>query len=435
MRSAQRQSTSERLQEHGGILKHATGFAVFLHVARSGLVISFAMLALALLLRSASFLVVGLAAISYTLVLCGMVTVQYEHATVTSSLRHSVATVRQPNMITWTAVTYTVMNPVLLTIEPLLPPYVVQRHRRVGDGSVTVFFDTTRKGIYAVGGARVILQDPLRVFRIQYVVAPGLSLTVVPRPVSLASMHIALTSPIDGQRVRYAPNVDTSQLTGTHAYDGEPMNRIHWKMTAHTGQVVVKDFTPSASQTAVVVVNYAVNGETSFALETLDDTLSTAATSILHYVHDRKLPFAVAALGSHTAWTGPGHDRTHLLECLAALASAQVVRSDNRSVVQDWLDRNMRTIPARSQLIILAHEMSETEVVHLLRQREHFVRIMIILFPEGTFRLPSEHRAPYYLRDTDRLLRLRSLQHVLQQNGIELTIVGLNDALSALATA
>ncbi|MHB8070642.1 MAG: DUF58 domain-containing protein [Candidatus Cryosericum sp.] len=433
MESARGQQMGKQLKGHGSIRQHAAGFTVFLRVARSGLLISCAMLTIALLLRSASFLIVGLAAVSYTVLLCAMVTLEYGHLVITSSLRHNVATVRQPNMLTWTAPARGTASPVVLSIEPLLPPYVIQRHRIAGDDSVTVFFDATRKGIYFVGEARITLQDPLHIFRIYHSMPPDLSLTIVPRPVSLSAMHIALTSPIDGQRVRYAPNVDTSQLTGTHPYDGEPMNRIHWKMTAHTGTVVVKDFTPSASQTAIVLVDYTVGSDTSFALETLDDTLSTAAASILYYIHDHKLPFAVAAVGSHTDWTGPGHDRTHLLECLTALASAHVVKSDSRNAIQDWLNRNMRTIPAQSQLIVLAHEMCEAEVVHLLQQREHFARIMIILFPEGTFRLPSEHRAPYYLRDTDQLLRLRSLQRVLRQNGIELTIVGLNDALSVLS--
>jgi uncharacterized protein (DUF58 family) len=435
MESTRGRQATEQPKGHSSTQHSAPGFAVFLRVARSGLLISFVMLAVALLLRSASFLIVGLAAIFYTVLLCGMLTAQYGRLAVTSSLRHNVVAVRQPNMLTWTALAHNVTSPVLLSIEPLFPAYVVQRHRKVRDDNITVFFDATRKGMYSVGGARVTLQDPLRVFRIQRTVTPELSLTVVPRPVSLPALHISLTSPIDGQRVHYAPNVDTSQLTGTHPYDGEPMNRIHWKMTAHTGSLVVKDFTPSASQTAVLLVDYTVGNDTSFALETLDDTLSTAAASILYYVHDRRLPFALATIGSHTDWTGPGRDRTHLLECLTAIACAQAVKSDSASAVLDWLNRNMRAIPAQSQLIVLAHEMSEAEVVHLLRQREHFARITIVLFPEGTFLLPGEHRAPYYLRDTEQLLRLRSLRQVLRQNGIELTIIGLNDTLAALSTS
>ena len=417
-----------------GTAERPSGFRVFFRTAGAGLLVSLLMLVVALLLRSASFLVVGLAALSYTVVLCGILTAQYQRLTVTSILRHSVATVRQPNMLTCTATGYRVAGPLLLSVEPLLPPYVIWRHSRQGDDSATVFFDATRKGQYAVGSARVSLQDPLRIFRIQHTAPSQMTLIVVPRPISLATMHIALTSPLDGQRVRYAPNVDTSQLTGTHPYDGEPINRIHWKMSAHTGTLVVKDFTPSASQTIILLVNYTVRRDTGFTLETLDDTLSTTAASILHYVHDRRLPFGLVAIGSHTDWTGTGHDRMHLLSCLTAVARAQAVQTEDVGIVLDWLNQNARVIPAQSQLVLLAHEMDETEVVHLLKQREHFARITIVLFPEGTFLLPGEHHAPYYLKDTSRLLRLRSLQRMLRENGIELTIVGLNDPLTTLAT-
>ncbi|MFA4931303.1 MAG: DUF58 domain-containing protein [Caldisericia bacterium] len=412
----------------------STDFHVFFRTAGAGLLVSLFMLVVALLLRSASFLIVGLAALSYTVILCGMLTALHQRLTVTSVLRHSVATVRQPNMLTCTASGYRIASPLLLSVEPLLPPYVIQRHSRHGDDCTTVFFDTTRKGQYAVGSARISLQDPLRIFRIQRTVPSQLTLTVVPRPISLAAMHIALTSPLDGQRVRYAPNVDTSQLTGTHPYDGEPMNRIHWKMSAHTGTLVVKDFTPSASQTIILLVNYTVHRDTGFTLEALDDTLSITAASILQYVHDRKLPFGLVAIGPHTDWTGPGRDRTHLLSCLTTIARARAVQIEDTGIVLDWLNQNARVIPAQSQLVLLAHEMDEMEIVHLLKRREHFARITIILFPEGTFLLPGEHQAPYFLKDTSRLLRLRSLQRVLRANGIELTIVGLNDPITTLAT-
>jgi uncharacterized protein (DUF58 family) len=413
---------------------HSSGLHVFFGTAGAGLIVSLVMLVIALLLRSASFLIVGLAALSYTVTLCGMLTAQYQRLTVTSVLRHSVATVRQPNLMTCTATGYRIAGPLLLSVEPLLPPYVIQRHSRQGDDSMTVFFDATRKGQYPMGSARVVLQDPLRIFRIQSTVPSRLTLTVVPRPISLATMHIALTSPLDGQQVRYAPNVDTSQLRGTHPYDGEPMNRIHWKMSAHTGTLVVKDFTPSASQTVILLVNYTVHRDTGFTLEALDDTLSTAAASILQHVHDHNLPFGLVAIGSHTEWAGTGRDRTHLLSCLTTIARARAVQTEDTGIVLDWLNRNTRVIPAQSQLVLLAHEMDETEIVHLLKQREHFARITIILFPEGTFLLPGEHQAPYFLKDTSRLLRLRSLQRVLRANGIELTIVGLNDPITALAT-
>lgn len=419
-----------------GTMTRSTGFHLFFRTAGTGLLVSLLMLAVALLLRSASFLVVGLAALSYTIVLCDMLTVEYQRLVITSVLRHNVATVRQPNMLTCIASGHRVAGPLLLSVEPLFPPYVIRRHSRHGDDGTIVFFDATRKGQYDVGCARVSLQDPLRIFRILDAVPCHLILTVVPRPISLAAMHIALTSPLDGQRVRYAPNVDTSQLSGTHPYDGEPMNRIHWKISAHTGTLVVKDFAPSASQTVIVLVDYTVHRhDMGFTLEALDDTLSTAAASVLQYVHGRKLSFGLVAIGSTMDWTGVGRDHTHLLSCLTVVARACATQTEDTGVVLDWLNKNARVIPAQSQLILLAHETDELEVVHLLKQREHFTRITIVLFPEGTFLQPGEHQAPYYLRDTSRLVHLRAMQHVLRENGIELTIVGLNDQLTTLVTS
>jgi uncharacterized protein (DUF58 family) len=82
-------------------------------------------------------------------------------------------------------------------------------------------------------------------------------------------------------------------------------------MSAHTGTLVVKDFTPSASQTVILLVNFTVRGDTGFTLETLDDTLSTTAASILQYVHDRRLPFGLVAIGLQTHWTGIDRRRGH----------------------------------------------------------------------------------------------------------------------------
>lgn len=68
--------------------------------------------------------------------------------------------------------------------------------------------------------------------------------TVFPQLLSFPRLRIAPASPLDGQRVRFTPNYDTSQLTGTHPYADDPVNHIHWKVTAHTGALYAEDFSP-----------------------------------------------------------------------------------------------------------------------------------------------------------------------------------------------
>ncbi|MEN6388406.1 MAG: DUF58 domain-containing protein [Candidatus Cryosericum sp.] len=403
---------------------------VFLTTGRNGFVASTLMLTVALLLRNALFFVAGFTALCYTIFMCSLMLIERHQVGVTTVLRHSVTVIRQPNVITLVVSGHGTSSPLLVSVEPQFPLYAVPR-RRTDDGDTTaVFFDVTRKGEYAIGAVRILIQDPLRMFHVERAIGPQFVLTVVPRSIPLAALHIALTSPLDGQRIRYAPNVDTSQLIGTHPYDGESMNRIHWKASAHTGTLVVKDFSPSASQTVVVLVDYTVHRDTIFTLETLDNTLSTAAASILHYVHDHKLPFGLVTIGSSTEWTGSGHDSMHLYRCLAVIARATPERCEGVDGVSDWLARSTHAVPPQSQLVVLTYEVSETEIVHLLKLRERFSRITIILFPAGSFLLPGEHRAPYYFKDTSELLRLRSLQHTLKENRIDLVVIGLNDPLT-----
>lgn len=386
----------------------------------------------ALALRNAAFLLIGLATLLYTSLLCGMLVAQARRLEVGVTLKHQITTLHQPNMISYLVRGYSPAGPLLLSVEPVVPPYIVRRHEKHGNSSVALFFEGTRKGQYGVGGCQIILQDSLRLFRIHMHRAPSLTVTVIPRPLPIDTLGIALTAPVDGQRVRYAPNVDPSQLTGTHPYQNEPISRIHWKMSAHTGKLTVKDFAPSASKTVILLADYTMEHDSSFPPETLDDTLSVAAASILQYIQERKLPFGLVTSGSQLAWTGIGHDRRHLLSCFTAIAQAQVA-SGSGKILLDWLDRTASVLPLQSQLILLSHRMAEPEVVYLLKQRNRFAHIMVVLFPEGTFLLPGEHRAPYYLHDTAGLGRLRSMQRVLRQNGIDLFIIGLNDPLAMLS--
>jgi uncharacterized protein (DUF58 family) len=409
--------------------------SAFFSASRAGLVLSAVMLGTAIWLRNGSFLVLGLAALSYSCIFGAALAGLYRRITIDAVLKHHVASVRQPNLLAVTVSGYSPTSAVLLDIDVALPAWVVKRHERTSPGSVTVFLDATRKGRYLVGDVCLTLKDPLRVFHLQRRYPAGLVLTVVPRPVPLERLHIALTSPLDGQRVRFAPNEDTSELTGVVPYASHPMSRIHWKMSAHTGQLCAKEFVPSATTTVVLVVDYTVQRDRSFTLELLDDTLSTAASSILQYAVDHKLPFGMASLGAEPTWSGVGHDRTHQLSCLSIIAASAATCSVQPHIVTDWLRRNVAKFPAQSQLVVLASALGEQDVVHLLRQREHFTRVTVVLFPEGTFLLPGEHRAPYFLHDTAGLQRLRTLQRVLRENGVELTIIGLNDPLSAVATA
>jgi uncharacterized protein (DUF58 family) len=301
-----------------------------------------------------------------------------------------------------------------------------------------VFFEANRRGSYQVGETTLTVQDPLGMFSLSRVFdASSQPVTVFPKLMSFPRLRIALTSPLDGQRVRFAPNYDTSQLAGTHPYVNDPLNRIHWKVSAHSGALVAKEFSPSASKTIVILLNLTLRHIPIFDTDAFEDYLSAVAASIANYANDAHLPFGVLILGNEQAASGYGTGSAHLVRCLSLLAGARSALRQDPSDPDflDYLHGQRYTIPAQSQLFLIQHEMTEEEIGSLLKMRAQFSRLSIVLFPQGSFRRYSEKPTLYFMQDFTQIQRLRSAQKVLRDAGVDLSIIGLNDTLGALSGA
>jgi uncharacterized protein (DUF58 family) len=292
--------------------------------------------------------------------------------------------------------------------------------------------------VYGLGEGILTVTDPLRLFRLSSRLVADEKLTVFPTVLPLEKLRISLTSPLDGQRVKFAPNYDVSQLAGVRPYESDPMNRIHWKMSAHRGELMVKEFAPSASKTVVVLLNLTLRREPSFTLETFEDYMTMVSASVLQYAHDRRLPFGLTVLGEETLSSdGFSKDATHLFACyrLLARARARMDREPSSTVFLDYLQRERLRIPARSQLFLIQHELKEEEIGALLRMQAQFSRISICLFPYGSFLLYGERAVPYFMPDIEQIARLKNTQKILRDARVDLSIIGLNDTLAALGEA
>jgi len=326
-------------------------------------------------------------------------------------------------------------SPLSVQLQPLLPEYII-REEAVWRGFTYVLrFHVNRRGVYDLGECILTITDPLRLFRVSRRLIADEQLTVFPTVLPLEKLRVSLTSPLDGQRVKFAPNYDVSQLAGVRPYESDPMNRIHWKMSAHRGELMVKEFSPSASKTVIVLLNLTLRREPSFTMETFEDYMTMVGASILQYAHDRKLPFGLTILGENTlSSNGYSNDATHLFSCYRLLAQARAVldHDPDSTVFLDYLRDERLRIPARSQLFLVQHELKEQEIGALIRMQAQFSRISICLFPYGSFLLYGERPVPYFMPDVEQIARLKKTQRILRDASVDLSIIGLNDTLAAL---
>ncbi len=371
----------------------------------------------------------------YTAIMVPLVLTTSDHIKVTRRLRQSVVQMKSQNTLTISVEGVSRYSPLSVRLQPLLPEYIIPEEATTSNLKYALRFHVNRRGSYDLGDCLLTVTDPLRLFRLTRRLPPDEKLTVFPTVLPLEKLRISLTSPLDGQRVKFAPNYDVSQLAGVRPYQSDPMNRIHWKMSAHRGELMVKEFSPSASKTVIVLLNLTLRREPSFTMETFEDYMTMVGASILQYAHDRKLPFGLTILGQETlSSAGYSRDATHLFSCYRLLAQARA-RLDNdpsSTVFLDYLRHERLRIPARSQLFLIQHELKEEELGALIRMQAQFSRISICLFPYGSFLLYGERPVPYFMPDVEQIARLKKTQTILRDASVDLSIIGLNDTLAAL---
>jgi uncharacterized protein (DUF58 family) len=375
---------------------------------------------------------------TYTVVMVPLVLGTSDRIRVVKHLRQSVVQMKSRNTLTISLEGVPSRSPLSIQLQPLVPEYIIRESSSWHDRTYVLQFHVNRRGVYDLGEGILTVTDPLRLFRLSSRLMADEKLTVFPTVLPLEKLRISLTSPLDGQRVKFAPNYDVSQLAGVRPYESDPMNRIHWKMSAHRGELMVKEFAPSASKTVVVLLNLTLRREPSFTLETFEDYMTMVSASVLQYAHDRRLPFGLTVLGEETLSSdGFSKDATHLFACyrLLARARARMDREPSSTVFLDYLQRERLRIPARSQLFLIQHELKEEEIGALLRMQAQFSRISICLFPYGSFLLYGERAVPYFMPDIEQIARLKKTQKILRDARVDLSIIGLNDTLAALGEA
>ena len=372
---------------------------------------------------------------TYTAIMVPLVLRTSDRISVVKHLRQAVVQMKSQDTLTISLEDIPRRSPLSIQLQPLVPEYIIRESSSWHDRTYVLQFHVNRRGVYDLGECILTVTDPLRLFRISRRLIADEKLTVFPTVLPLEKLRISLTSPLDGQRVKFAPNYDVSQLAGVRPYESDPMNRIHWKMSAHRGELMVKEFAPSASKTVVVLLNLTLRREPSFTLETFEDYMTMVGASVLQYAYDHKLPFGLTVLGEETlSSNGFSKDATHLFACyrLLAHARARMDREPSSTVFLDYLRRERLRIPARSQLFLIQHELKEEEIGALLRMQGQFSRISICLFPYGSFLLYGERAVPYFMPDIEQIARLKKTQRILRDASVDLSIIGLNDTLAAL---
>lgn len=169
---------------------------------------------------------------------------------------------------------------------PLLAADGVSRH--------AVDLPPQRRGIVRIGPATTIRSDPLGLLRREHAFDDVQELFVHPRTVAVPSTSAGLIRDLDGSATRRLVDADMSFHAIREYAPGDARRQIHWKSTAKTGRLMVRQYEESRRSRMAVVLGlssaeYASDDEFELAV-------SAASSLALRAVHDaRDLDIVVGA--------------------------------------------------------------------------------------------------------------------------------------------
>ena len=96
----------------------------------------------------------------------------------------------------------------------------------------------------------------------------------------------------------------SSQVIGTRDYrPGDSLRQIHWRSTARTGELIVKEFADDQDLSLSVVLDLSEDGSLGEGKHSTFETAIRIAASLGYFANHNNLPFRI--VGSSPTWSPP----------------------------------------------------------------------------------------------------------------------------------
>jgi uncharacterized protein (DUF58 family) len=116
---------------------------------------------------------------------------------------------------------------------------------------------TSRRGVIRVGPVRTVRADPIGLLRREYVWTSHLDLFVHPVTVPIPATSTGLIRDLEGNPTRDLTDSDVSFHALREYAPGDDRRHIHWKSTARTGRLMVRQFEETRRSHLVIALSLA----------------------------------------------------------------------------------------------------------------------------------------------------------------------------------
>ncbi|WP_041230620.1 DUF58 domain-containing protein [Deinococcus peraridilitoris] len=273
--------------------------------------------------------------------------------------------------------------------------------------------NANRRGVYTWSGITVRWADPFGVFWHTATLPLVDSLEVYPGTHGLELPTLLRPLLSEGALSRTIGLEDPLSLRGARPYVlGDPPQRVAWKLSARTGELMVRELERTANSTLQVHVDQ--RGSADY----LESAVRLAA-SLVQEALELALPVSVSsAEGATETGTSPEALR------LALRRLAQLERREQNAPIP---------VPRPgANLIVLTQEAGDALVTAALHARAGASRVVIVVLPEGFYLEPGEKGRSMRSAPPDQVRELERRAGILAQSGVLVYVLRGNHSILKL---
>lgn len=147
----------------------------------------------------------------------------------------------------------------------------------------TTYYEYTvkgqRRGLHAIGPLLVEVGDPFDIHKRAGKMAKLDHLLVYPKVHSVADLGLPSRLPFGAVKTKQRIFEDPSQMIGVRSYAaGDPLKRIHWKVSARVGTLQVKQYQPTIALETMLLVNMNTDEYANYARWQTEQAIEVAAS-------------------------------------------------------------------------------------------------------------------------------------------------------------
>jgi uncharacterized protein (DUF58 family) len=183
------------------------------------------------------------------------------------------------------------------------------------------------RGYYPLGPTLLETGDVFGLHRRHRVIGKPVYVMVYPKVVPLPKYDFASERPIGEIRLQNRLHEDPTRTAGVRQYVlGDPLQRVHWKVTARTGQLHCRVYEPTTLAGATVMVDFHLDGYHKRGEPHRSELAVTAAVS---------LAYAVSALNQQIGFVSNGRDAADRIREESLVAESDEAQAEGHATREE----------------------------------------------------------------------------------------------------